>query len=134
MSKKRIRVLMAKPGLDAHWRGIISVSAALRDAGMEVIYGGNMMPTEIARTALQEDVDIVGLSILAPRYMLLVSETLKELKKEGKRGILVLLGGTIYKEDIPALKEMGVTEVFLPGTPLANIVEFVHGYFTVGLT
>ena len=134
MSKKRIRVLMAKPGLDAHWRGIISVSAALRDAGMEIIYGGNMMPTEIARTALQEDVDIVGLSILAPRYMLLVSETLKELKKEGKRGVLVLLGGTIYKEDIPTLKEMGVTEVFLPGTPLANIVEFVHRYFTVGLT
>ena len=134
MSEKRIRVLMAKPGLDAHWRGIISVSAALRDAGMEIIYGGNMMPTEIARTALQEDVDIVGLSILAPRYMLLVSETLKELKKEGKRGVLVLLGGTIYKEDIPTLKEMGVTEVFLPGTPLANIVEFVHRYFTVGLT
>ena len=134
MSKKIIRVLMAKPGLDAHWRGIISVSAALRDAGMEVIYGGNMMPTEIARTVLQEDVDILGLSILAPRYMLLVSETLKELKKEGKRGVLVLLGGTIYKDDIPTLKEMGVTEVFLPGTPLANIVEFVHRYFTVGRT
>ena len=131
---KIIRVLMAKPGLDTHWRGIILVGTALRNAGMEVIYGGNMMPTEIARTVLQEDVDILGLSILAPRYMLLVSETLKELKKERKRDVLVLLGGTIYKEDIPALKEMGVAEVFLPGTPLANIVEFVHRYFTVGLT
>jgi methylmalonyl-CoA mutase C-terminal domain/subunit len=88
-----------------------------------------MTPTEVAATALQEDVDVVGLSILAPHYMMLVSETLKELKKQGKGEVLVLLGGAIYKEDIPALKNAGISEVFLPGTPLKDIVEFVHNQF-----
>ncbi|HIH97425.1 MAG TPA: methylmalonyl-CoA mutase [Thermoplasmata archaeon] len=126
MAQRKIRVLMAKPGLDAHWRGLITVSSALRDGGMEIIYGGNMTPAEVAKTALQEDVDVVGMSLLVPRYMRLVSETIQELKKCSKGDALVLLGGIIYDEDIPTLKEMGVAEVFGPGTPLAEIVEFTR--------
>jgi methylmalonyl-CoA mutase C-terminal domain/subunit len=126
MSEKKVKVLMAKPGLEGHWRGMVVVSSALRDAGFEVIYGGNMMPTEIATTAVQEDVDAVGLSILSANYMLLVSETIKELKNHGKGDVLVLLGGIIYEEDFPALKEIGVAEIFIPGTPLADIVESVR--------
>jgi methylmalonyl-CoA mutase C-terminal domain/subunit len=126
VSEKKVKVLMAKPGLEGHWRGIVVVSSALRDAGFEVIYGGNMMPTEIATTAVQEDVDVVGLSILSANYMLLVSQTIKELKNHGKGDVLVLLGGIIYEEDFPALKEMGVAEIFIPGTPLPDIVESVR--------
>lgn len=123
---------MAKPGLDGHWRGIIVVSQALRDAGMEVIYGGNMTPAEIAEAAMQEDVDVVGLSILAPGYMKLVAETIEELKKRGKGDVLLLVGGTIFEEDIPTLKEMGVAEVFRPGTPLEDIVQFVRKHTPAG--
>jgi methylmalonyl-CoA mutase C-terminal domain/subunit len=126
MDKRKIKILMAKPGLEGHWRGIVAVSNALRDAGFEVIYGGNMMPAEIATTAVQEDADVVGLSILSANYMLLVSETLKELKNHGKEDALVLLGGIIWEEDFPALKKMGVAEIFVPGTPLADIVDFVR--------
>lgn len=125
-SKKSVKILMAKPGLEGHWRGMIAVSSAFRDAGFEVIYGGNMLPPEIAETAVQEDVDIVGLSILSSNYMRLVSETFKELKKRGKGDVMVLLGGIIYEEDFPALKETGVTGIFVPGTPLKDIVEFVR--------
>jgi len=126
MEEKKVKILMAKPGLEGHWRGMIAVSSALRDAGFEVIYGGNMLPPEIGATAVQEDVDIVGLSILSSNYMRLVSETIKELKERGKGDVLVLLGGIIYQEDFPALKEMGVAGIFIPGTPLADIVEFVR--------
>jgi len=126
MAQEKTKVLMAKPGLDGHWRGIIVVSQALRDAGMEVVYGGNMTPVEIAEAAVQEDVDVVGLSILAPGYMKLVAETVEELKRRGKGDVLLLLGGTIFEEDIPALKEMGVAGVFRPGTPLEDIVKFVR--------
>jgi len=126
MSEKKVKVLMAKPGLEGHWRGMVVVSSALRDAGFEVIYGGNMMPTEIATTAVQEDVDVVGLSILSANYMLLVSQTIKELKNHGKGDVLVLLGGIIYEEDFPALERMGVAGIFIPGTPLQDIVEFVR--------
>jgi methylmalonyl-CoA mutase, C-terminal domain len=125
-SKKSVKILMAKPGLEGHWRGMIAVSSAFRDAGFEVIYGGNMLPPEIAETAVQEDVDIVGLSILSSNYMRLVSETIKELKKRGKGDVMLLLGGIIYEEDFPALKGMGVTGIFVPGTPLKDIVEFVR--------
>ena len=126
MDERKIKVLMAKPGLEGHWRGMIAVSSALRDAGFEVIYGGHMRPAEIAMTALQEDVDIVGLSILSSNYMRLVAETIKELRNRGKGDALVLLGGIIYEEDFPALKEMGVAGIFIPGTPLEDIVEFVR--------
>lgn len=123
MKEKKVKILMAKPGLEGHWRGMIAVSSALRDAGFEVIYGGNMLPAEIAATALQEDVDVVGLSILSSNYMRLVSETTKELKARGKGDVLVLLGGIIYEEDFPALKQMGVAGIYIPGTPLADIVK-----------
>ena len=126
MDEKKVKILMAKPGLEGHWRGMIAVSSALRDAGFEVIYGGNMLPPEIGATAVQEDVDIVGLSILSSNYMRLVSETIKELKERGKSDVLVLLGGIIYQEDFPALKEIGVAGIFIPGTPLADIVAFVR--------
>jgi methylmalonyl-CoA mutase C-terminal domain/subunit len=126
MKEKKVKILMAKPGLEGHWRGMIAVSSALRDAGFEVIYGGNMMPAEIAATALQEDVDVVGLSILSSNYMRLVSETTKELKDRGKGDVLVLLGGIIYEEDFPALKQMGVAGIYIPGTPLADIVKSVR--------
>jgi methylmalonyl-CoA mutase C-terminal domain/subunit len=123
MKEKKVKILMAKPGLEGHWRGMIAVSSALRDAGFEVIYGGNMLPAEIAATALQEDVDVVGLSILSSNYMRLVSETTKELKDRGKGDVLVLLCGIIYEEDFPALKQMGVAGIYIPGTPLADIVK-----------
>lgn len=126
MDKKRVKILMAKPGLEGHWRGMIAVSSAFRDAGFEVVYGGNILPPEIAATALQEDVDIVGLSILSSNYMRLVAETIKELKARGKGDVMVLLGGIIYEEDFPALKEMGVAGIFVPGTPLKDIVDFVN--------
>ena len=126
MPEKKVKILMAKPGLEGHWRGLVAVSNALRDAGFEVIYGGNMAPAEIAKTAVQEDVDVVGLSILSANYMLLVSQTIKELKNHGKGDVLVLLGGIIYEEDFPALKEMGVAEIYTPGTPLPEIVESVR--------
>jgi methylmalonyl-CoA mutase C-terminal domain/subunit len=126
MAEKKVRILMAKPGLEGHWVGLVVVSKALRDAGFEVIYGGNMTPAMIAKTAVQEDVDIVGLSILTANYMQLVSETLKELRKHGKGDVLVLLGGTIFEDDFPALKEMGVAGIFIPGTPLEDIVKFVR--------
>ena len=126
MKEKKVKILMAKPGLEGHWRGMIAVSSALRDAGFEVIYGGNMLPPEIATTALQEDVDVVGLSILSSNYMRLVSETIKELKDCGKSDALVLLGGIIYEEDFPTLKKMGVAGIYIPGTPLADIVKSVR--------
>lgn len=126
MDENKVKILMAKPGLEGHWRGMIAVSSALRDAGFEVIYGGHMLPPEIAATAVQEDVDIVGLSILSSNYMRLVSETIKELKDRGKGDVMVLLGGIIYEEDFPALERMGVAGIFIPGTPLQDIVEFVH--------
>jgi len=126
MSDKKIKVLMAKPGLEGHWRGMVAVSSALRDAGFEVIYGGNMMPAEIAASAVQEDVDVVGLSILSANYMLLVTKTLEELRNQGKADVLILLGGIIYEEDFDTLHKMGVTGIFIPGTPLADIVEFLR--------
>jgi len=125
-NKKNVKILMAKPGLEGHWRGMIAVSSAFRDAGFEVVYGGNMRPPEIAETAVQEDVDIVGLSILSSNYMRLVTETFDELKKRGKGDVTVLLGGIIYEEDFPALKQMGVAGIFVPGTPLKDIVDFVR--------
>jgi methylmalonyl-CoA mutase C-terminal domain/subunit len=126
MAEKPIKVLMAKPGMDGHWRGIIVVTMALRDAGMEVIYGGNMSPAQIAETAMQEDVDVVGLSVLVDTYNKLVKDTRDALKLQGKEDVLLLLGGIIFDEDIPALKEMGVAEVFGPGGQMEEIVEYIR--------
>ena len=126
MEAKNVKILMAKPGLEGHWRGLIAVSNAFKDAGFEVIYGGSMRPPEIATTAAQEDVDIVGLSILCSNYMRLVTETIDQLKAQGKGDVMILLGGIIYQEDFSTLKDMGVEGVFIPGTPLEDIVNFVR--------
>jgi len=126
MVERKIKVLMAKPGMDGHWRGMIVVTRALRDAGMEVIYGGNMSPEEIAETAVQEDVDVVGLSILVDTYMRLVKATSEALKRKGKGDALLLVGGIIFEEDLPAIKKMGVAGVFGPGGRIEDIVEFIR--------
>jgi len=123
---KRIRVLMAKPGMDGHWRGLVIVTQALRDAGMEVIHGGNMSVQQIAQTAVQEDVDVVGLSIMTGDVISMTEATIKELKKAGKSDVLLVMGGIIFEDDIPTLKRLGVDGIFTSGTPLREIVEFVE--------
>jgi len=126
MSRKdKIRVLMAKPGVDGHWRGIITVSKALRDAGMEVIYLGNQTPEQIAHVAAQEDVDVVGLSVLAAGHLRLITETAQSLKDQKVDNALLVVGGIIPQIDIPDLKRKGVNEIFLPGTPLGKIVDYI---------
>ena len=122
---KKIKILMAKPGIEGHWRGLVSVSNALRDGGFEVIYGSNMTPEEIANTAVQEDVDVVGLSIMSANYIMLVELVIKALKKAKKGDVMLLVGGIIWQEDIETLKKMGATGVFVPGSPLQEIVDFV---------
>lgn len=126
MAKDRIRVLIAKPGLDGHWRGAIIVSMALRDAGMEVIFTGNQSPGEIVEAVLQEDVDVLGLSLLAANHLRLIPEVIRTLQEKGGRNILVIVGGTIPPQDIPQLKEAGVDEVFIPGTKLQAIVNYIQ--------
>lgn len=126
VTERKIRILMAKPGLEGHWVGLLVVSRALRDAGYEVIYGGNMTPESIAAAAVQEDVEVVGLSILSANYMQLVPRTIEELRKRGKGDVLVLLGGIIFQEDLDELKQMGVAGVFPSGTPLEDILQFVR--------
>lgn len=127
--EKKIRVLIAKPGLDGHDRGAKVIARALRDAGFEVIYTGiRRTPEEIAETALQEDVDVVGLSILSGAHLELIPLVMEELRKRGiepNKDIIVLVGGIIPPEDIPKLKEMGVAEVFTPGTPMYEIIDFI---------
>lgn len=122
---KRIRVLIAKPGLDGHDRGAKVVSRALRDAGMEVIYTGiHQTPEEIVEIALQEDVDAIGLSCLSGAHMPLFSRVMELLKEKGMDDVLVTAGGIIPDVDVPKLKEMGIAAVFGPGTPLDEIIEF----------
>ncbi|MBI5956491.1 MAG: cobalamin B12-binding domain-containing protein [Chloroflexi bacterium] len=124
---KKIRVLIAKPGLDGHDRGAKVVARALRDAGMEVIYTGlRQTPEMIAEAALQEDVDVVGLSILSGAHMTLFPRIMKLLKDKGLEGILVFAGGIIPDEDVPALKEMGIRAIYGPGTPTGDIVNFLR--------
>ncbi|MBW2559556.1 MAG: cobalamin B12-binding domain-containing protein [Deltaproteobacteria bacterium] len=122
---KRNRMLIARLGMDAHWRGSIVVAKALRDAGMEVIYGGNQMPERIVDSAIQEDVDIIGLSSLSGNHMILAPEVIELLKSKGIDDITVVFGGTVPPDDVPKLKEAGIAEVFGPGTSLNKIV----GYF-----
>lgn len=125
MTKKGIRVVIARLGMDAHWRGSIVVARALRDAGMEVIYLGNQMPENIVEAAIQEDADIVGLSTLSGNHMMLAPEVVRILREKNINNTIVILGGTIPPEDIPKLKEKGIKEVFGPGTPLKDIIKFV---------
>jgi len=123
MSRKKIRVLVAKPGLDGHDRGAKVVARALRDAGMEVIYTGiRQTPEMIVQTALQEDVDIVGLSCLSGAHLELFSEVVKGLKQKDMDNVIVVAGGIIPEEDIPALEKAGIKAVFGPGTPTSDIV------------
>ena len=132
MERGPIRVIIAKPGLDGHDRGAKVIARALRDAGMEVIYTGlRQTPEMIAESALQEDVDIVGLSVLSGAHMALVPRILELLRNQGQGDVQLMLGGIIPDEDIPQLKEMGVSEVFGPGTSTEMIVQAfrraVHG-------
>ena len=125
MSERKIRVLIAKPGLDGHDRGAKIVARALRDAGMEVIYTGlHQTPEQIVETAIQEDVDIVGLSCLSGAHMTLFTQVITLLKQKDADDILVTGGGIVPKEDIIKLKEVGIAEVFGPGTPIDEIIEF----------
>jgi methylmalonyl-CoA mutase C-terminal domain/subunit len=127
MTDKRIRVLVAKPGLDGHDRGAKVIARALRDAGMEVIYTGiRQTPEMIAEAALQEDVDVVGMSILSGAHMALVPRVLELLRQNDMDEALVIVGGIIPDEDVPALQALGVQGVFGPGTPTDHIVTFVR--------
>jgi methylmalonyl-CoA mutase C-terminal domain/subunit len=124
---RKIRVVVAKPGLDGHDRGAKIIARALRDAGMEVIYTGlHQTPEQIVETVIQEDADAVGISILSGAHMTLVPRVLDLLREQGADDVLVVVGGTIPNDDIAALKERGVAEVFTPGAPTAQIVEFLQ--------
>ena len=128
MSERKIRVVVAKPGLDGHDRGAKIIARALRDAGMEVIYTGlHQTPEQIAATVIQEDADAVGLSILSGAHMTLVPKIVAMLRDQGAEDVLVTVGGTIPADDIPELKRLGVAEVFTPGAPTDDIVEFLRG-------
>ena len=125
--RRPIRVLVAKPGLDGHDRGAKVVAAGLRDAGFEVVYSGlHRTPEEIVEMAVQEDVDVVGLSILSGAHMTLVPRVARLLRERGMEDVLLLVGGIIPLEDAEELKRMGVADaVFIPGTPIGEIVEFI---------
>jgi methylmalonyl-CoA mutase cobalamin-binding domain/chain len=124
---RKIRVVVAKPGLDGHDRGAKIIARALRDAGMEVIYTGlHQTPEQIAETVIQEDADAVGLSILSGAHMTLVPKVVELLQAQGVDDVLVTVGGTIPADDIPELKQLGVAEVFTPGAGTDDIVEFIQ--------
>jgi methylmalonyl-CoA mutase C-terminal domain/subunit len=127
MSDRRIRVLVAKPGLDGHDRGAKVVARALRDAGMEVIYTGlRQTPESIAEAALQEDVDVLGISILSGAHMALVPRILELLHANGQESVRVFIGGIIPDEDVPHLKEMGVTGIYGPGASTETIIREIR--------
>jgi len=129
MAERKIRVLVAKPGLDGHDRGAKVIARALRDAGMEVIYTGlRQTPEMIATAALEEDVDVVGLSILSGAHNTIVPRVCQLLREKGLGDVLVLVGGIIPDEDIPALKEAGVAAVFQPGATLESVVQFIRAH------
>jgi len=124
---QRIRVVIAKPGLDGHDRGARVIARALRDAGMEVIYTGlRQTPEQIVAAALQEDADVIGLSILSGAHMHICPRIMALLQEKNLQDVLVVVGGIIPDVDIPKLEEMGVRGVFLPGTPMQEIVEFIR--------
>ena len=127
MSDKKIRVLMSKPGIDGHWRGGIVVSRAIRDAGMELIFGGFQNVKQIVAAAIQEDVDVIGLSIHSGAHFAYTQEVIDLLKEKGVfDNIMILLGGVIPAKDFPKLKEMGVANVYGPGTLTKDIVDFIR--------
>ena len=127
MTKKKIRVLAAKPGLDGHDRGIKVICCALRDAGMEVIYTGlRQTPEQIVQAAIQEDVDVIGMSVLSGAHDYLFPRVMELLKKAGATDIIVIGGGIIPEEDIKTLKDIGIQAVFGPGTPTTDIVQFIQ--------
>ena len=126
-STRKIRVVVAKPGLDGHDRGAKIIARALRDAGMEVIYTGlHQTPEQIVETVLQEDADAVGLSILSGAHMTLVPRIIELLREQDAGDVVVTVGGTIPNQDIPELKELGVAEVFTPGAPTQAIIDFIE--------
>ena len=128
MADRRIRVVIAKPGLDGHDRGAKVIARALRDAGMEVIYTGlRQTPEQIASTALQEDADVIGLSILSGAHNHIVPRLMHLLKDQGLDDVLVVIGGIIPDVDVPKLQAVGVKGIFLPGTPMQEIVTFING-------
>jgi methylmalonyl-CoA mutase cobalamin-binding domain/chain len=122
----KIRVIVAKPGLDGHDRGAKIIARALRDAGMEVIYTGlRQSPEQIVTAALQEDADVIGLSILSGAHNSICARLMELLRKKGLHDVLVILGGIIPDADLPGLKSLGVAAVFRPGTPMREIIEFI---------
>ena len=130
-SNRKIRVVVAKPGLDGHDRGAKIIARALRDAGMEVIYTGlHQTPEQIVETVLQEDADAVGLSILSGAHMTLVPNVIELLREQEAGDVVVTVGGTIPTQDIEELKELGVAEVFTPGAPTQSIIDLVQGAVT----
>jgi len=127
MVDKKIRVLMSKPGIDGHWRGGIVVSRAIRDAGMELIFGGFQNVQQIVAAAIQEDVDVIGLSIHSGAHFAYTQEVIDLLKEKGVfDDIMILLGGVIPAKDFPKLREMGVANVYGPGTLTKDIIEFIR--------
>jgi methylmalonyl-CoA mutase, C-terminal domain len=125
---RKIRVVVAKPGLDGHDRGAKIIARALRDAGMEVIYTGlHQTPEQIAATVIQEDADAIGLSILSGAHMTLVPRVVELLREQGAEDVVLTVGGTIPNDDIPELKKLGVAEIFTPGASTEEIVEFIRG-------
>lgn len=126
MTEKKIRVLVAKPGLDSHDRGAKVVARALRDAGMEVIYTGlRQTPEQIVETVLQEDVDVLGLSILSGAHMTHFPKIMNLMKQKDLKDVLVFAGGIIPEEDIEPLQKLGIREIFGPGTPTETVIDFV---------
>jgi methylmalonyl-CoA mutase, C-terminal domain len=124
---RKIRVVVAKPGLDGHDRGAKIIARALRDAGMEVIYTGlHQTPEQIVETVIQEDADAVGLSILSGAHMTLVPRIAELLKKQGAEEVVLVVGGTIPNDDIPELKKLGVSEIFTPGSSVQAIIDFIR--------
>jgi methylmalonyl-CoA mutase cobalamin-binding domain/chain len=129
---RKIRVVIAKPGLDGHDRGAKIIARALRDAGMEVIYTGlHQTPEQIVETAVQEDADAVGISILSGAHMTLVPKILELLRENEVEDVLVVVGGTIPREDADELRELGVAEIFTPGAPTTDIVDFIRDRVSV---
>jgi methylmalonyl-CoA mutase C-terminal domain/subunit len=133
--KRRVRVLIAKPGLDGHDRGVKVLAKGLRDAGMEVIYLGlRLAPEQIAEVAIQEDVDVVGLSCLSGAHLALFPKTVAMVREKGGKDILFIGGGIIPKKDIPKLQEAGIAQVFGPGTAIQDIADFIEKNLAEGKT